>query len=82
MYGGITMEENKDLTFEQAMTKLEEIVHKLEEEDVPLEKAIDYYQEGMKLSKLCDDILQNAQEKMANIIKEDGDTVPFDLQED
>ncbi len=76
------MEENKDLTFEQAMTKLEEIVHKLEEEDVPLEKAIDYYQEGMKLSKLCDDILQNAQEKMANIIKEDGDTVPFDLQED
>ena len=76
------MEENKNLTFEQAMTKLEEIVHKLEEEDVPLEKAIDYYQEGMKLSKLCDDILQNAQEKMANIIKEDGDTVPFDLQED
>lgn len=76
------MGENKDLTFEQAMTKLEEIVHKLEEEDVPLEKAIDYYQEGMKLSKLCDDILQNAQEKMANIIKEDGDTVPFDLQED
>lgn len=78
----MTMEENKNLTFEQAMTKLEEIVHKLEEEDVPLEKAIDYYQEGMKLSKLCDDILQNAQEKMANIIKEDGDTVPFDLQED
>lgn len=76
------MKENKNLTFEQAMTKLEEIVHKLEEEDVPLEKAIDYYQEGMKLSKLCDDILQNAQEKMANIIKEDGDTVPFDLQED
>lgn len=76
------MEENKELTFEQAITKLEEIVNKLEEEDVPLEKAINYYQEGMKLSKICDDILKNAQEKMVNILNDNGDSVPFDLQED
>lgn len=76
------MEENKELTFEQAITKLEEIVNKLEEEDVPLEKAMNYYQEGMKLSKICDDILKNAQEKMVNILNDNGDSVPFDLQED
>lgn len=76
------MEENKELTFEQAITKLEEIVNKLEEEDVPLEKAMNYYQEGMKLSKICDDILKKAQEKMVNILNDNGDSVPFDLQED
>ena len=76
------MEENKELTFEQAITKLEEIVNKLEEEDVPLEKAMNYYQEGMKLSKICDDILKNAQEKMVNILNDNGDSVPFELQED
>lgn len=76
------MDEKKELTFEEAMTKLEEIVHKLEGEDVPLEKAIDYYQEGMKLSKICDEILHNAQEKMATILKDNGEVVPFELQED
>lgn len=76
------MEENKQLTFEEAITKLEEIVNKLEEEDVPLEKAINYYQEGMQLSKVCDDILKNAQEKMVNILNENGESVPYDVQED
>ncbi|MBO1004302.1 exodeoxyribonuclease VII small subunit [Pseudogracilibacillus auburnensis] len=71
--------ENKSMSFEEALTKLEEIVLKLEEEDVPLEKAIDYYQEGMKLSKLCDDILKNAQEKMTQILQEEK-MEPFELQ--
>lgn len=76
------MSETKELTFEEAISKLEDIVQKLEEEDIPLEKAIDYYQEGMKLSKICDDILKTAQEKMTNILKENGELEPFDLQEE
>jgi len=44
---------DKELSFEEAMKELEEIVQKLEEGDVPLDKAIHYYQEGMKLPKLC-----------------------------
>ncbi|WP_442962160.1 exodeoxyribonuclease VII small subunit [Pseudogracilibacillus sp. SE30717A] len=62
------------------MIKLEEIVLKLEEEDVPLEKAIEYYQEGMKLSKLCDDILEDAQEKMTQILKDGNEIEPFEIQ--
>ena len=46
---------SEELTFEEAMKKLEEIVAKLEEGDVPLEKAIAFYQEGMALSKICSD---------------------------
>ncbi|APC48340.1 exodeoxyribonuclease VII small subunit [Virgibacillus halodenitrificans] len=76
------MEENNELSFEEAMKELEKIVGKLEEGDVPLERAIDYYQEGMKLSKLCNDKLKNVQEKMTNIMNEQGDLEPFEIQED
>jgi len=76
------MKRNEDLSFEEALNKLEEIVNKLEEEDVPLEKAIEYYQEGMKLSKLCDEILDNAQEKMTKILNDQQKTEPFDIQGD
>lgn len=75
-------EENKALTFEEAMTELEKIVEKLEAGDVPLEKAIAYYQKGMELSKLCSDKLSNVQEKMTQIMNEQGEIEPFDIQEE
>ena len=70
------------MTFEETMEKLEKIVEKLEEGDVPLEKAINYYQEGMKLSKVCSDKLKNVQEKVVKIVNEQGKLEPFDIQED
>jgi len=76
------MSEKKDLSFEEAMEALEEIVGKLEEGDVPLEKALNYYQEGMKLSKLCNDQLINVQDKMTKIMNEHGELEPFRVQED
>lgn len=76
------MTKDKELTFEEAMVKLEEIVEKLEAGDVPLEKAIVYYQEGMKLSKLCNDKLENVQEKMTKIMNEQGELEPFEIQEE
>lgn len=76
------MTQAKELTFEEAMSALDNIVEKLEEGDVPLEKAISYYEEGMKLSKLCNDKLKNAQEKMTNIINEQDEIEPFEVQEE
>lgn len=74
--------ENEQLSFEEAMIELEKIVEQLEEGDVPLEKAINYYQEGMKLSKVCNDKLINVQEKMTKIMNEQGELKPFDIQEE
>lgn len=73
-------EKYDELSFEEAMEKLEKIVEKLEAGDVPLEKAIDYYQEGMILSKLCSDKINNVQEKMAKIINEHGEVTTFDVE--
>lgn len=71
---------DKELSFEEAMKELEEIVQKLEEGDVPLEKAIHYYQEGMKLSKVCNDKLVHVQEKMVKIMNEQGELESFVVQ--
>lgn len=68
------MESTKETSFEEAILELEQIVEKLEEGDVPLEKAITYYQDGMKLSKLCNDKLKQVQEKMTQIINDQGET--------
>lgn len=76
------MTNEKELTFEEAMSALDDIVEKLEAGDVPLEKAIAYYEEGMKLSKLCNDKLKNAQEKMTNIVNEQDEIEPFEVQEE
>jgi exodeoxyribonuclease VII small subunit len=72
----------KELSFEEAITKLEEIVKKLEEGDVPLEKAIEYYQEGMILSKYCNEKLSKVEKQMEQIMNEQGEFVPFSPQED
>ena len=76
------MTNEKELTFEEAMSALDNIIKKLEAGDVPLEKAIAYYEEGMKLSKLCNDKLKNAQEKMTNIVNEQDEIEPFEVQEE
>ena len=42
----------KEPTFEQAMERLEKIVRDLEEEDLPLEKSLSIFEEGVGLSRL------------------------------
>jgi exodeoxyribonuclease VII small subunit len=72
----------KKLSFEDAMIKLEQIVDKLEEGDVPLEEAIAFYKEGMELSKLCHDKLKSVEEQLTQMITEDGRTESFSIDEE
>ncbi|WP_424766158.1 exodeoxyribonuclease VII small subunit [Paenibacillus sp. sgz302251] len=60
---------NSDLTFEQAMERLDTIVSKLENGDVPLETAIELFQEGMKLSQLCGGKLEQVERKIELLIE-------------
>lgn len=65
-------EEKQQASFETSMRQLEEIVQKLEQGDVPLEEAIDMFQEGMKLSKDCHDRLHKVEKQMTEVLDEDG----------
>ncbi|WP_186578082.1 exodeoxyribonuclease VII small subunit [Aquibacillus kalidii] len=70
----------EEISFEEAMKQLEDIVEKLEEGEVPLEKAINYYQDGMKLSKLCSEKLSNVEKQMEQIVNEQGEFKAFSIQ--
>ncbi|WP_294579193.1 exodeoxyribonuclease VII small subunit [uncultured Thomasclavelia sp.] len=61
----------ENITFEEAMKKLEEIVSALENNQISLEKSVDLFQEGIKLSKLCNDKLNNIEDKVAKILVDD-----------
>lgn len=66
-------------TFEEAMEKLEIIVRQLEENNVPLEKAIDLFQEGVSLSKLCHDKLDSVSKKMDQLVDSSGQSTSFSV---
>lgn len=61
------MATKKDMTFEQAMKKLETIVHKLEDESLDLEETMKGYEEGIQLSKYCYEQLSQAKQKLENM---------------
>lgn len=57
------MNEEK-LTFEQAYEKLKEAASKLDSDDVTLEEAMQFYEDGIKYYKLCSGILDEAKQKI------------------
>lgn len=59
--------------FEEAFTRLEEIVAKLESGDVALEESLDLYTEGMTLVKFCNQKLSVAREKIEKLSATDED---------
>lgn len=69
----------KKITFEDAMTRLEEIVERLETEEVPLEEAVKLYQEGLSLSAICKEKLAAAEGCIVLLRKEAGiwEETPF-----
>ncbi|MFW6021930.1 MAG: exodeoxyribonuclease VII small subunit [Halanaerobiaceae bacterium] len=79
------MAENEDIKFEEALTRLEDIVNKLEDGGLPLDKSLETFTEGIKLIKLCNKELNEAEKKIEKVLMEDGqytDTVSFHQEEE
>lgn len=62
-----------NMNFEQALTRLEEIVKKLESGNVTLDESIEIYQEGITLSKYCSNMLEEAEGKVMAIVNKEQD---------
>lgn len=71
----------KEISFEDGLEQLEEIVKKLETGEVPLDNAIEEFNKAMKLAKTCDDKLKSAEEAITKLVKENGDIVDFQVDE-
>ena len=66
--------------FENAMQKLEEITKELEVGELPLEKALQRFEEGVKLSKFCSEKLEETEKRVTILLEGmDGDILekPF-----
>ncbi len=57
-----------DLSFEDALARLEGIVSRLESGQAPLEESITLYEEGARLKSLCEDRLKAAQLRVEKIV--------------
>lgn len=56
-------------SFEEALTKLEAIVEKLDDDEITLEESVQLYEEGLRLSKICSQTLESAELKIEEIEK-------------
>lgn len=76
------VEENeKNLSFEESLNELEEIVTRLETGEVPLDDAIDEFQKAMELVKECNEKLNGVKEAIAKIVNDDKEVVEFEINE-
>lgn len=73
-----------EIKFEDALKKLEKIVDELEDGSLSLDNALEKYEEGIKLSKLCAKKLEVAKKKVEILLKSEDGSVelkPFDEKE-
>ena len=71
----------ENLSIEESLKKLEEIVNKLENGDVPLDDAIDEFNNAMQLVKICENKLSAAEESIAKIVQDNGQIEDFKISE-
>ena len=72
----------KELSFEKALDRLEEIVGLLESGENPLEKSLDLFEEGVKLVKLCNSKLECVENSIKILMNNDGELVEKDFELD
>ena len=59
--------------FEESMKKLENIVTELENGNLNLDESVQKFEEGMKIAKQCNNILEDAEKKITILLAKDGE---------
>lgn len=73
------MENKKEKNFEKSLENLEKIVKALENGDVPLDDAIEKFNEGMKYASICNEMLENATKTVTKALDKDGNLKDFEI---
>ena len=74
---------NKNMKFEEAVNKLEEIVRALEDGNTPLDRALELYENGIALVRFCNEKLDSAEQKINMLVSgADGmiEKTPFEAE--
>lgn len=80
----MTRNKEREQNFESSLAHLEQIVAQLESGDLPLERALELFEEGVGLARRCQSQLEEAERKVEILLRERGEVkvVPFDLSKD
>lgn len=73
-----------EIKFEDALKRLEEIVDTLEKGGLPLERSLKIFEEGVRLSRLCNKMLDKAEKKVEILMRNDSgelEAKPFEQDE-
>ena len=71
----------KKQSFEQAMGRLEEIVKLLERGECDLDESLKLFEEGARLARSCNEMLDKAEQKVALLLNEQtGEEIPFESE--
>ena len=72
----------ENISFEEALTKLEEIVYQLENGHIKLEEAVSAYEKGCIFKKICKEKLQNAKERIDKLIIQNNEIIGKETEND
>ena len=68
----------KNLDFEKSLAKLENIIEALEDGDLPLNESIKTFEEGVKLTQHCQELLTKAELKIQKLLEKDDGTLDLE----
>jgi len=71
----------KELKFETALERLQEIVNKLETGEIDLDESIKLFEEGISLVKFCSNKLDEVKHKVEILIKKEGEIIKTPFEE-
>ena len=76
----MTIDKNSEMTFEAALTRLEQIVRALEEGSGDLDASLKAFEEGISLVRLCSEKLEGAEQRVKQLLASANGvgTVPFE----
>ena len=63
------MEEKKEVKFEKAMKRLEIIVEELEKGELDIDRSLEIFEEGIKMSRICSKKLEEAERKIEKLTR-------------
>ena len=68
-----------DKTFEEGINELEKIVADLENGDMTLDESIKKFEEGMKMSKHCGQLLDEAEKRITMVLEKNGELIEEEM---
>ena len=75
------MAAKKSYPFEASLDKLEKLVGKMEKGDLSLEDSLKIFEEGVRLTRECQEALAQAELKIKMLMEENGETSSIDFQD-